>query len=183
MPYPIPSLLALAATLASLSPAALAPAAAAGLETLPDGMARARIGDLRLYHDPAAWRIEGEAGTWQVHCRGPECDTPLMTIVAVPAELTACSPGAVVDRSAIDFPDAWNRSVTRAAAIGLDVPVATLDQGCANMAGSPVYACTLHGGMAYWFIAPGAQCRTDLRESEALRALLNGLSVAETAGE
>jgi hypothetical protein len=145
-------------------------------------MARARLGDIRLYHDPQDWRIEGEAGTWQVHCRAPECETPLMSVVAVPEALTACSPGAVIDRSALDYPDAWTRTADRAAAIGLDVHVATLDQGCRNWVGSPVYACTIRNGTAYWFIAPGEQCRTSVKESEALRHLLNGLSTAEAAG-
>jgi len=170
--------LALAAVLA----APVIPAPAAEIRPLPDGMARAAIGDLRLYHDPAAWRIAGEAGTWQVHCRGAECDDPLMTIVAVPAELTTCSPGAVIDRAAIDFPDAWTREATRAGAIGLDVHVATLDQGSRNWAGSPIHACTIHHGTAYWFLAPGNGCHTRVSESEALRALLNGLSTAGAAG-
>ncbi len=170
--------LALGAALAG----AAFPTLAAEFETLPDGMARARVGDIRLYHNPEAWRIEGEAGTWQVHCRGPECETPLMSVVAVPEDLTACSPGAVIDRSALDYPDAWTRTVDRAAAIGLDVHVATLDQGCRNWAGSPLYACTVHNGRAYWFLARGEQCRTSVKESEALRQLLNGLSTAEAAG-
>jgi hypothetical protein len=181
MPLPILSIAVRLALGAALAGHAL-PALAVELDALPDGMARARLDDIGLYHDPAEWRIEGEAGTWQVHCRGPECDEPLMTIVAVPAALTECSPGAVIDRSALDFPDAWVRTADRAAAIGLDVHVATLDQGCRNWAGSPVYACTVHNGTAYWFLAPGEQCRTSVKESEALRHLLNGLSTAEAAG-
>jgi hypothetical protein len=169
-------------TLAAALAGAALPALAVELETLPDGTARAHFGDIRLYHDPKAWRIEGEAGTWQVHCHRPECGTPLMSVVAVPEDLTACSPGAVIDRSALDYPDAWTRTADRAAAIGLDVHVATLDQGCRNWAGSPVYACTVHNGTAYWFLAPGEQCRTSVKESEALRQLLNGLSTAEAAG-
>jgi hypothetical protein len=48
-----------------------------------------------------------------------------------------------------------------------------------NWAGSPVYACTVHKGFTYWFIAPGEQCRTSVKESAALEALLNGLTAAE----
>ena len=165
------------AVVATLAGAA-APALAVDLEPLPDGIARAQIDGLTLFHDPTAWRIEGEAGTYFVHCRGAGCDDPLMSIVAVPEALTACTPGAVVDRSALDYPDAWNRQVTRAGAVGLDVAVVTLDQGCRNWAGSPVYACTLHDGLAYWFIAPGAQCRTSVADSAALQRLLNGLAPA-----
>ena len=177
---PLPSLLrrlALAAPLAvGLPPASHA---AEPLEMLPDGTARARIGDLKLYHDPKEWLIDGEGDAFGVFCRGPECEEPLMTIVAVPEELTSCSPGAVIDRSALDYPDAWTRKATHSAAIGLTVHVATLDQGCRNWAGSPVYACTTHKGLTYWFIAPGEQCRTSVKESEALEALLNGLTAAE----
>lgn len=147
-------------------------------ETLPDGMARARIGALTLYHDPAAWRIEGEAGTYAIHCRGPECEAPMMSVIVVPDDLTACTPGAVIDRSALDYPDAWTRQVTRAGAVGLDVAVVTLDQGCRNWAGSPVYACTVHEGQAYWFIAPGKMCQTPVADSAALERLLNGLAPA-----
>jgi hypothetical protein len=147
-------------------------------ETLPDGMARARIGDLTLYHDPAAWRIEGEGGTFAIHCHGTECEAPLMSVIAVPADLTQCTPGAVVDRSMLDYPDAGTRQVTRAGAVALAVHVVTLDQGCRNRAGSPIYACTLHEGMAYWFIAPGEMCRTSVGDSEALQRLLNGLAPA-----
>lgn len=172
-----PRRLALALTLA---PAFLGPAVAIEpLEALPDGMARARIGDVKLYHDPQEWRIEGEGDAWAVHCRGPECEAPLMTIVAVPEELTSCSPGAVIDRSVLDYPDAWTRKATHSAAIGLTVHVATLDQGCRNWAGSPVYACTNHKGRTYWFIAPGELCRTSVKASEALVLLLNGLTQAE----
>jgi hypothetical protein len=167
--------LALAAAVAG----ATTPALAVEIETLPDGMARARIVGLKLYHDPKEWLIDGEGESFAVHCRGPECEDPLMTIVAVPEELTSCSPGAVVDRSALDYPDAWTREATHAAAIGVTVYVATLDQGCRNRAGSPVYACTTHKGLTYWFIAPGEMCRTSARTSEALEALLNGLSAAE----
>ena len=53
------TLLVAAATLAG----AAGPAFAIDLEPLPDGMARAQIGDLTLFHDPKAWRIDGEAGT------------------------------------------------------------------------------------------------------------------------
>ena len=170
--------LALAAPLLGLA----VPAGAVEIESLPDGKARARLGDIRLYHDPGEWRIEGEDGTFAVHCRGPECEAPLMSIVAVPDALTACSPGAVIDRSALDYPDAWTRQATLSAAIGLTVHVATLDQGCRNWAGSPVYACTSHGGMTYWFLAPGEMCHTPIAESEGLRNLLDGLSAAPAAG-
>lgn len=152
-------------------------------ETLPDGTARARIGELTLYHDPALWRIEGEAGTYAIHCRGPDCEAPMMSVIVLPEELTQCSPGAVVDRSALDYPDAWTRTVTTAGAVALSVRVVTLDQGCRNRAGSPVYACTLHEGQAYWFIAPGEMCRTSVADSTALERLLNGLAPAAlTAG-
>ena len=156
-----------------------APLATEPLEILPDGTARARIGDIKLYHDPKTWRIDGEGDAFSVFCRGPECEAPLMSIIAVPEELTSCSPGAVIDRSAFDYPDAWTRNATHSAAIGLTVHVATLDQGCRNMAGSPVYACTIHKGRTYWFIAPGEMCRTSVKESQALESLLNGLSAAE----
>lgn len=157
---------------------ALALPAHAEPETLPDGMARTRIGELTLYHDPAAWRIEGEAGTFAIHCRGPECAAPMMSVIAVPEDLTQCSPGAVVDRSALDYPEAWTRTTTTAHAVGLTVHVATLDQGCRNWAGSPVYACTQLEGQTYWFIAPGEMCRTSVADSEALERLLNGLAPA-----
>jgi hypothetical protein len=45
-----------------------------------------------------------------------------------------------------------------------------------------LYACTVHNGTAYWCLAPGELCRTSVKESEALRHLLNGLSTAEAAG-
>ncbi len=173
----IPHTLILAVALAAASPAL-----SADIETLPDGMARARIGDLTLYHDPGTWRIEGEGDAYQVHCVGPECEAPLMSIVAVPAELTTCSPGAVIDRSALDYPHAWTRGAGLAQAVGLTIHVATLDQGCRNFAGSPVYACTIHRGRAYWFLAPGEQCHTSRQESEGLERLLNGLAPADLAG-
>lgn len=157
----------------------LASHAGESLEILPDGMARTRIGDIKLYHDPKEWLIDGEGEAFGVFCRGPECEAPLMTIVVVPEELTSCSPGAVIDRSALDYPDAWTRKATRSAAIGLTVNVATLDQGCRNWAGSPVYACTTHKGLTYWFIAPGEQCRTSVKTGEGLESLLNGLTAAE----
>jgi hypothetical protein len=160
---------------------AAAPALAVEIEPLPDGKARALLGDIRLYHDPAEWRIEGEDGAFAVHCRGLECEAPLMSIIAVPDELTSCSPGAVIDRSALDYPEAWTREASHSAAIGLTVNVATLDQGCRNWAGSPVYACTSHNGLTWWFLAPGEQCRTSVTTSAALEALLNGLSAAEPA--
>ena len=162
---------------ATLAGSAL-PAAADEIAILPDGMARARIGDLTLYHDPAEWRIAGEAGTYAIHCRGPECDAPAMSVIVVPKALTQCSPGAVVDRAALDYPDAWTRRVTRSGAVALSVNVVTFDQGCRNLAGSPIYACTVHEGLAYWFIAPGEMCRTSVAESEALQRLLNGLAPA-----
>lgn len=154
------------------------PALAIDIEPLPDGMARALLGDIRLFHDPKEWLIEGEDDAFEVRCRGPECETPLMSIIAVPEELTSCSPGAVIDRSALDYPDAWTRQASHAAAVGLTVHVATLDQGCRNWAGSPVYACTVHNGRVWWFLAPGEQCRTSVTDSETLRTLLNGLSAA-----
>ncbi len=147
-------------------------------ETLPDGMARARIGELTLTHDPAAWRIEGEAGIWAIHCRGPGCETPAMSVIAVPDDLTQCTPGAVVDRSILDYPDAGTRQVTYAGAVALAVHVVTFDQGCRNWAGSPIYACTIHEGQAYWFIAPGEMCHTSVQQSEGLQRLLNGLAPA-----
>jgi hypothetical protein len=154
------------------------------LEMLPDSKARARIGDLKLYHDPAAWRVDGGGDFYAVRCRGVECDDPLMTIGIVPGDRSACGPGAVIDRSAADYPDAWKREATTAGgAIRLTVHVATLDLGCRNRAGSPVYACTRHNGRVYWFEAPGEMCRTTVRETEALLHLLNGLSAAEATDD
>lgn len=173
---PIPQLL-----VAALAMGAASPALAADIETLPDGMARARIGDLTLYHDPATLQIEGEGDAYEIHCTGPECEAPLMSIIIVPAELTTCTPGAVIDRSALDYPHAWTRGAGVAHAAGLTVHVATLDQGCRNLAGSPVYACTVHGGRAYWFLAPGEPCRTSLEESAGLQRLLSGLAPATGA--
>ena len=82
----------ISAVVATLAGAA-GPALAVDLETLPDGMARARIGDLNLYHDPKAVADRRRGDAFVVFCRGPECDDPLMTIVAVPEELTSCTPG------------------------------------------------------------------------------------------
>lgn len=149
------------------------------LETLPDGMARARIGDLQLYHDPREWRVDRDGQGYAVRCLGAGCDSPLMSIRVLAADQSVCTPGAVIDRSLPLFPDAWTRRATTASAIGLTVHVATLDQGCRNWAGSPVFACTEHNGSIYWFEAPGEGCRTSHRETEALLDLLNGLSAAE----
>lgn len=146
------------------------------LEMLPDGKARARIGDLQLYHDPQEWRIDRDGDGFAVRCVGADCDDPLMSIAVVAADQSACSPGAVIDRSLPFFPDAWTRRATVASAIGLTVHVATLDQGCRNWAGSPVFACTRHYGNVYWFDAPGDGCHTSPRQTEALLRLLNGLS-------
>ncbi len=150
------------------------------LEMLPDGSARARIGDIKLYHDPKAWRIDGEGDAFAIRCRGPECDGPLMSISIEPADRSACTPGAVVDRSHFAYPDAWGWQVTRGGgAVGLPVHIATSDWGCRNLAGFPVFACTEHKGRSYWFAAPGDMCQTSRRESQGLRNLLNGLSAAE----
>ena len=150
------------------------------LEMLPDGKARALIGGLKLYHDPAAWRIDGAGDTYEIRCRGPECDDPMMTVAVAAVEDAPCSPGAVIDRSTVDYPHAWSRGVEAARGpIGLFVYVGTLDQGCRNWAGSPVYACTIHDGRSYWFEAPGKACHTSVRDSDALVHLLNGLSAAE----
>ena len=176
MPSPLPLIrLMLGAGLAGASALASEP-----LEVLPDGKARVRIGGLTLYHDPSAWRIDAADGTYEIRCRGVECDEPMMTVTVAPEADMPCSPGAVIDRSAADYPHAWTRGVAPAPGpVGLTVHVATLDQGCRNLAGSPVYACTAHGGRTYWFDAPGERCHTSLRETGALLSLLGGLSAVE----
>lgn len=175
-----PSTLIRLALGAGLIAAACPALATEPLEMLPDGKARARIGGLKLYHDPTAWRIDRDGDAYEIRCRGPECDEAMMTVAVTPAGEAPCSPGAVVDKSAAAFPDAWTRQVAAASgAIGVTVHVVTLDQGCRNWAGSPVYACTVHDGRSYWFEAPGRACRTSVADSEALVHLLNGLSAAE----
>jgi hypothetical protein len=93
---------------------------------------------------------DGEAGTRPLP--GAECDDPLMSIVAVPAELTACTGGGR------PLGGRLSRRVELAGdgpALSPDVAVVTLRPGCCNLAGSPVYACTLTGRHT---IMPGAAC-------------------------
>ena len=62
-------------------------------------------------------------------------------------------------RAGIAYPHAWEGLVTTIRRPGFDLHVATLDMGCRNLAGSPVFACTAYKEKLYAFTADPGGCR------------------------
>jgi hypothetical protein len=121
--------------------------------------ASAAIGDLTLQFDPKVWRIEGEGDRlligW-VEARDPRygIDVSIDT-----GSADGCSTGIVRDRAGLAYTSAWDSFVTTLERPGFDLHVATVEMGCRNWTGSPVFACAAYEDKLYSFIADPGGCR------------------------
>jgi hypothetical protein len=115
---------------------------------------RFAIGDLRLDLDPAQWSVDQNSEGWSI--RG---DKIHIDVVMQPGAAALCSPLKMSERARPFHSDAWEFHETTMERRGLQLHVATLDMGCRNWTGSPVFACTAHGGNIYTFTADAGGCR------------------------
>jgi hypothetical protein len=128
----------------------LAPSAVHGEEPAR----RFTIGDLHLDLDPTQWAVEQNGEGWAI--RG---DKVHIDVVMQPGAEALCSPAAMSARARLFHSHAWEFHEATIERHGLQLHVATLDMGCRNWTGSPVFACTAHAGNIYTFTADAGGCR------------------------
>lgn len=161
-----------------LSRIGLAILAALGSYTAAVGHAveAVHIGDLVLSFDSAVWRIEGGNRSYKVYAIDAQHDGLPITIEMTEGS-TACTPAAVDRIGMISYPDAWERKVATLRRPGFDLHIATLDMGCRNWTGSPVFACAAFRDKSYFIIANPGGCRgTPPNYDGPVIELLNGLA-------
>ena len=148
------------------------PSVAAGyLATIP-------VGELVLWFDVAVWRIERQGDLYAIHAidAGP-LDAPIEIEVSDQGK-RPCSPEAVGDLARLLYEHAWEYHTATIPRPGFDLHVATLDMGCRNWTGSPVFACTSFEGKDYFVTAnPGGCSRTPPNYDGPVIDLLMGLSL------
>ena len=126
--------------------------AAGSLATIP-------VGDLVLWFDGNIWRIEPDGQIYEIHAVGAGlADVPINLSVSDEGS-RPCSPEAVTDLAKVLYADAWMHHARTISRPGFDLHVATLDMGCRNLTGSPVFACTAYRGKDYFLTAVPGGCR------------------------
>jgi hypothetical protein len=122
-------------------------------------LATIAVGDLVLWFDGSKWRVEPHGQSYEIHAveAGPR-HVPI-SIAVTDDGSRPCSPEAVTDLSRVFYPDAWTYHVRTMSRPGFDLHVATLDMGCRNLTGSPVFACTAYKGKDYFLTAAPGGCR------------------------
>lgn len=115
------------------------------------------IGDLVIDYDPSMWVVTANAtgasfdrlndgrassaGTIRVDA-GSECD-----LAAIEANITAA------------YPDNWSHTVWTVAKEGFDLHLGTVEMGCRNLAGSPVFGCAAFEDRLYMIDADPGGCQ------------------------
>ncbi|MGE3304783.1 MAG: hypothetical protein AB7I52_02335 [Rhizobiaceae bacterium] len=139
--------------------------------------ARVPVGDLLLRYDAARWRVETAAMAAEIHAVGAHASDPPVTIAIAP-DTGACTPAAMLARASLFHDHAWEHDVDTIARPGFDLHVATVELGCRNWTGSPVFACLAHQGQAYTITAnPGGCQHTPPRYDSIVLDMLMGLEV------
>lgn len=166
------------ATMTMLAGAVLAAAVVPG-HADDDEFTRTNIGSLTLRHHATAWAVAAtEAGT-TLSCADPDaCGRAVIRFEPAAGDVQ-CSAASAIAASEIAAPEAWSRQVETIRPPGLAVHMATVDLGCRNLAGSPVFACTADRGVVYRISQLDEGCRTPRSNVDAVRELLAGLSARD----
>lgn len=135
------------------------------------------IGDLLLRYDAAKWRVEAGALSVEIHAAGAHASDPPIAIAVAP-DTGGCTPAAMLERARLFHDSAWEHKADTIARPGFDLHVATVELGCRNWTGSPVFACLAYQGQAYTITAdPGGCQKTPPRYDEIVFDMLDGLQV------
>ena len=139
-------------------------------------LATVPIGDLVLWYDANVWSVEKGGQTYAVHAVGAgPGDRPILIETAASR---TCSREAMLETARIFHPNAWEYRVATIARPGFDLHVATLDMGCRNWTGSPVFACTALEERGYFMTANPGGCRnTPPNFDGPVMELMMGLAV------
>jgi hypothetical protein len=161
----------LAGLLAGLLFQSAAALAAGGLATIP-------VGDLVLWFDGDIWRVERQGQSYEIHAIGAGPGDAPISLTVTGDGSKPCSPEAVLDLAKLLYSGAWMHGVRTVPRPGFDLQVATLDMGCRNLTGSPVFACTAYQGKDYFLTAVPGGCReTPPNYDGPVLDLLMGLSL------
>jgi len=144
------------------SPVGEAPAAAVEV------MATAPVGGLDLLYDPTIWNVTSDERGTQVVCQAHDCRDVYLTITVADPEESPCTEALLTGYWGTD-------AATTVKANALSFLVTTLDFGCRNLAGGPLYACTAHRDKTYFVAAPGDHCHTPWHHEDIVLGVLQGL--------
>ena len=148
-----------------------------------ESQATARIGDLILDYDASRFTVRPVGDRIVIECRDEhryECRDAFV-IIRIVRDIgpESCSPEAMLGHFGLGMDDVdvgiGKGSIWQITPNGLDLHAASIDIGCRNAAGGPVFACTRYAGRTYLFDAPGAACRTPYGHASAVVHLLSGV--------
>jgi hypothetical protein len=131
------------------------------------------IGDLTLSFDAAIWRVEGGGDRYVA---SPVKADPGNAVAIGIGDGQSCTPAAMEETGRLAYPDAWTRGLTTIHRPGFDLHIATLDMGCRNWTGSPVFACAAYLGKGYFVTADPGGCATPPHYDSFVIGLLAGLA-------
>jgi hypothetical protein len=135
------------------------------------------VGDLVLSYDASTWRTEIRDASVAIHAVGADQhDVPV--VIDIAPDTGGCTPAAMKERASLFHPDAWAHEARTIARPGFDLHVATVEMGCRNWTGSPIFACTALHGKTYTITADPGGCReTPPRYDDVVFDMLWGLQV------
>ena len=133
---------------------------AACIACMWSGMALAQtatvaVGDLTLTHDASVWSVKAVEGGVDVFLLEGDHEHFAGTIRISPRG--ECSIGIVEASMQGAYPRNWSQKAFTMPVDGFDLHLGTLEMGCRNLAGSPVFGCTAVKGSVYTIEADPAQ--------------------------
>ena len=155
--------------------AGIVTAVAAALTAATASAGTVEIGDLLLPFDSRVWHIQRDGEQMSLQQVDDRDGDLAITVKVEEGEAAACSQQAMSDLSAILSRPSWQAETFTVARDGFDLHVATVQLGCRNWTGSPVYACTFYRNRVYTFIADPGGCDTPPLYDEPVLEALGGL--------
>lgn len=117
----------------------------------------APVGDLVIDYDPSMWVVAASAAGASFD-RLDDGHASYAGTIRVAAD-GDCSLAAVEAATIAAYPDNWSHKVWTVAKGGFDLHLGTVEMGCRNLAGSPVFGCTAFEEKVYTIHADPGGCR------------------------
>lgn len=139
------------------------------------------IGELARPSESGRWTLEGENARYSIGCYDQHCHGQIIDAEIVTAAGNRCNGSMLSERAGFAYSGDSGAELSSPRTIplaGFQLNVVTVQLGCRNWTGSPVFACTAVAGDLYMFTADPGGCATPPQFDEPVLEFLNGLTLA-----